>query len=933
MATFTDSNGGNDYQYYGCNQNKAEQVATRFTFPSVPNGGNALVHTIGVRVGGALGENGRVRLAMWNSDGSGTAAASSELTVGGTTPSTAHTIKSQSVSKKVTGNTLYLIGFWRADSNCSYTTNFSFYNGSSRSIYFDNSAASPGTFAFSQTFDSSATLLFEIDYYYCPPAPNMGTATKGDGSASISFSGNAHAAADGGIDGYTVYAYDSAGTYQNISVDTTTSPVTVSGLTNGTAYKFVVSAYNSVGHGPATGYSNTITPSATPGTPTALSVTKGNAQASLTWTAPTGNGGSALTDYSIQYSTDNINWTTFSDGTSTTASAIVTGLTNGTLYYFKVAAINANGTGSYTSSGSATPSTTPSTPTGLTLTPSVSSIYATWVQPNNGGSAITDYIIQYSLDNINWITFTDGTSINISTTITGLSSSATLYYVKVAAINENGTGTYTSSVSTTTVTAVQPPSPPQNLITGSITTTQIPLSWSAPASNGGGSGITYKVSRDGIDIATALSTTSYVDTPGNTNVHTYLVYAKNTQNANYSSASNSINAKVLVAPTTAPTNFIATKLNYTTVQVSFSNLSIAEAVTGNILQYKKSTSSTWITSASTSIVFIDDASATYDYRVAAINSIGTGVYSSTINTFPDSISNNINLLSVSLRNAVPGVKFSIAPITRDVTSSPIMYYQVSKNGDTSYEDLSFGSLVPAYYSISSILLSRSSGTVVVTTSNNHAYSIGNKIHISGLSTAFSQTSGGTYGLSILNNARNGTQYYTITNTTLNTLTFNFDVTGAGLNNGTYTSGTHFLAYVMSYYRLDLENNYYSDILNGYSYSYCLKAVTLSGTSTSSNIIGLRTATPGLMTAYDSSMEIVANLPKRYNGSSFVNTQGVKYYDGSSWIYTKYPDPIIYGFESTSVDLLSLNISEVIDSGTPLTNYTLSDTIDFGGSFQ
>jgi hypothetical protein len=65
---------------------------------------------------------------------------------------------------------------------------------------------------------------------------------------------------------------------------------------------------------------------------------------------PSSNGGAEITDYVIQYSTNaGTNWTTFNDGTSTSVSAVVTGLTNGTTYIFKVAATSVMGTGGYSS--------------------------------------------------------------------------------------------------------------------------------------------------------------------------------------------------------------------------------------------------------------------------------------------------------------------------------------------------------------------------------------------------------------------------------------------------------------------------------------------------------------------------------------------------------------------------------------------------------
>ena len=127
----------------------------------------------------------------------------------------------------------------------------------------------------------------------------------------------------------------------------------------------------------------TITVTATaPAAPTGLTATSGDTQTSLAWTAAS-NGGSSITDYLIQYSTDNSIWTTFTDGTSTSTTATVTGLTNGTLYYFRVSAINLINTSSASSTASATPvvsaggggstSTPTSTPTSSTKTKATNS--------------------------------------------------------------------------------------------------------------------------------------------------------------------------------------------------------------------------------------------------------------------------------------------------------------------------------------------------------------------------------------------------------------------------------------------------------------------------------------------------------------------------------------------------------------------------------
>jgi len=103
-----------------------------------------------------------------------------------------------------------------------------------------------------------------------------------------------------------------------------------------------------------------------PSAPTALTATVGNAQVSLTWTAPTGVIAQApITDYVVQFSSNSgSSWTTFSDGTSTATSATVTGLTNGTAHVFRVAGINGIGTGAYSTASAAV---TPSVPPPVTL--------------------------------------------------------------------------------------------------------------------------------------------------------------------------------------------------------------------------------------------------------------------------------------------------------------------------------------------------------------------------------------------------------------------------------------------------------------------------------------------------------------------------------------------------------------------------------------
>lgn len=91
-------------------------------------------------------------------------------------------------------------------------------------------------------------------------------------------------------------------------------------------------------------YGQHIIPGAAEGAPDAiddLSGTPGDGQVTLNWTAPLDNG-FPITDYVIQYN-DGSGYQTFSDGTSTSTTTIVTGLANFTTYTFRVYAVNVNG--------------------------------------------------------------------------------------------------------------------------------------------------------------------------------------------------------------------------------------------------------------------------------------------------------------------------------------------------------------------------------------------------------------------------------------------------------------------------------------------------------------------------------------------------------------------------------------------------------------
>ena len=164
-----------------------------------------------------------------------------------------------------------------------------------------------------------------------PGAPTSLVATAGNAQASVAFIAPA---SNGGsaITGYTVTS--SPG---NITATGASSPIIVTGLINGTAYTFTVVATNAAGNSVASAASLAVTPFTVPDAPTSPVATAGNSQASVAFTAPAFNGGSAITGYTVTSSPGGFT------ATGASSPLVVTGLTNGTAYTFTAVATNAAG--------------------------------------------------------------------------------------------------------------------------------------------------------------------------------------------------------------------------------------------------------------------------------------------------------------------------------------------------------------------------------------------------------------------------------------------------------------------------------------------------------------------------------------------------------------------------------------------------------------
>ena len=321
-----------------------------------------------------------------------------------------------------------------------------------------------------------------------PGAPTGVDAAGGDTVAVVGFTPPGEP--DSPIQSYTVTA--SPGGRTAIG---TTSPITVTGLTNGTTYKFKVTATNLIGTGPASA-SATATPVGPPGAPTDAVAAAGTGQATVSFDAPP-TGGEPITKYTVTASPGGLT------ATGTAAPITVTGLTSGTTYTFTVTATNELGTGPPSSPSNAiVPLGVPGAPTDVVAAAGNDQATVSFTAPPTGGEPITKYTVTASPGGLT----ATGTASPI--TIAGLTN-GTSYTFTVTATNQIGTGP--TSPASNAVTPAGPPGAPTDVTVTKVGANGATVAFTAPTSDGGSPITSYTVtatSSNGGATVTATGTKS-----------------------------------------------------------------------------------------------------------------------------------------------------------------------------------------------------------------------------------------------------------------------------------------------------------------------------------------------------------------------------------------------------------------------------------------
>ncbi len=434
--------------------------------------------------------------------------------------------------------------------------------------------------------------------------------------------------------------------YKAENVPTIPTTFTTRLLRPNTTRRYRVRNKDSDGWGPWSDAAEGTTDRAWAGAPTITNISAPSpSKISVSWTAPTDNGGSPITGYLVKaWELNPVKQVFETSVAASTRVFTITGLKAAKEHQVNISAQNKfesnsayNGVGKITTKA-ATP---PDDPTNLTATAvGRTTINISWTAPVETGGAPVDYNVFWSKDGSQPWTAVVNRTTKTSVSHVGLDPGTTRYY-RVTARNKEGFSDGIDTPSgTTTDEATRPGNPTSLSATGTGPTT-ISLSWGPPTDDGGSPITLYEINivrSDNGEVAVSTTVeptvTSYMAT-GLTPSTSYAIQVvvrnlKGTRSAYVSATTDAATAPA------APTSLTATASGQTTINLSWTapTNTGGASITGYRIEVSPNGTSNWtnlqantgLTSTSYSHTGLS-AGTTRHYRVSAINSAGTGAAS------------------------------------------------------------------------------------------------------------------------------------------------------------------------------------------------------------------------------------------------------------------------------------------------------------------
>jgi fibronectin type 3 domain-containing protein len=260
-------------------------------------------------------------------------------------------------------------------------------------------------------------------------------------------------------------------------------------VTNGVTYYYALTAVSPVGEGPWSPIINA-TPLGFPGEVENLLTDVDDGRVSLSWNAPSEDGGAPVTAYRI-YQGPTLGPLTLVAETGDVRSYNDTGLTNGETYYYQVTAVNEVGEGPAKDPVWAVPIGPPSAPMGLVPTPGAGIIELAWQPPDDdGGSVIETYRLfkGTSADDLEWFYATTGEEFNMTDEDVVIGQT---YYYAILAVNYLHMGPLSVVVE---ASPFGPPDAPFNLSLVQRNE-KVVIEWSKPLDDGGSAILGFHIYR------------------------------------------------------------------------------------------------------------------------------------------------------------------------------------------------------------------------------------------------------------------------------------------------------------------------------------------------------------------------------------------------------------------------------------------------------